>query len=82
MEDIMQTCFEIVAKAYPLHVQRIAEAVYEQHPGYLNEFFSPPDYPDESPENIIIGLFVFDLTPEGYYYWSNLIGMYLNTTED
>lgn len=65
------TKFEQLAAAFPLHIQRIAEACY-QRAGQerLDKLFNDPA--TDSPGGTLAGLIYFDGTAEGHAYWWSL----------
>jgi hypothetical protein len=72
------TRFEMIAAAFPLHAQRIAECVYEHNPSgamVLRRFLTDPadDFDVKRGAGAILqGAFSWDQTHEGHNYWSAL----------
>jgi hypothetical protein len=63
------TRFEQIARAYPLHAQRIAEL--SSQAGRL-EWLREPAWLHRDGRDALVGAFVWGFTPEGYDYWEAL----------
>lgn len=69
----MKTRFEIIAEAYPLHSQRIAEATYDEGGEIeLRYLFASTKYTLPDAGIIVSQCFVWSRTTEGYDYWQAL----------
>ena len=65
------TRFERIAKAFPLHAQRIAELTFEQGGVTYFEWWHE-DSEQISIKRVLRGSFVWDITTEGHNYWAAL----------
>lgn len=64
------TIREHLARAFPLHFQRINEAMVEQHGKYAELMLDSTPWTDKEPP--LAMAFVFLRTIEGHDYWSAL----------
>ncbi len=67
------TAFELIAAAYPLHAQRIAEAIFEHNGEKLfAEFMTRPNTWMRNAGEALQCAFCWGATVEGHEYWSRL----------
>lgn len=66
------TRFEVIVAAYPLHAQLIAENCFAFYPQFFENFMSEQLLESHSARSILAGAFLWDFTPEGHKYWSQL----------
>ncbi|WP_315833949.1 hypothetical protein [Bradyrhizobium prioriisuperbiae] len=65
----MTTRFELIAKAFPLHAQRIAECTFECGGDARLNWLMAECSANSKAAAIMSALFYFDATTEGFNYW-------------